>query len=172
MTISTLARLKLVRLPYRLAAGDHAYLYGDAGPEGGYSLLDDYRTELTGLTDGEMAALFMLSIPAPLDELGLAEDLRAALLKVAAAARARGRGEEERIRRRLGSASLRRRDDLIEQRKELAPIEDLGQRDVPVRETDHLHPAISQPLQRGASIGERCEANGVDQFVDLYPVTE
>jgi biotin operon repressor len=33
--------------------------------EGGFSLLGSYRTSLTGLTPGEVRALFMLSIPTP-----------------------------------------------------------------------------------------------------------
>ena len=60
-------------------------VYGEAGPEGGYALLNSYRTNLTGLTEGEVRALFMLSIPAPLVELGVSQELRAALLKLSAA---------------------------------------------------------------------------------------
>ena len=44
-------------------------VYGEPGREGGYTLLEGYRTSLTGLTEGEIRALFMLSIPAPLVEL-------------------------------------------------------------------------------------------------------
>lgn len=76
-------------------------VYGERGPRGGYALLDGYRTSLTGLTAGEMRAFFMLSIPAPLADLGLGDDLRAALLKVAAALPAAQRGEEERVRQRF-----------------------------------------------------------------------
>lgn len=76
-------------------------VYGDAGPAGGYALLDNYRTELTGLTEPELQALFMLAVPASLAELGVADDLRAALLKLAGAAPARARLEEERTRQRF-----------------------------------------------------------------------
>ena len=38
----------------------------EAGPQGGLALLDSYRTTLTGLTESEVRALFMLSTPAPL----------------------------------------------------------------------------------------------------------
>ena len=31
-------------------------VYGEPGPEGGYALLDSYRTNLTGLTEGEVRA--------------------------------------------------------------------------------------------------------------------
>jgi predicted DNA-binding transcriptional regulator YafY len=60
-------------------------VYSESGPGGGIGLLESYRTTLTGLTDAEAAALFVLSIPAPLDEIGLREDLRSALRKLAAA---------------------------------------------------------------------------------------
>ena len=46
-------------------------VYTDRGPGGGCSLLDGYRTTLTGLTADEVRALFMLSIPAPLAQLGV-----------------------------------------------------------------------------------------------------
>jgi predicted DNA-binding transcriptional regulator YafY len=59
-------------------------IYGEPGREGGFALIDSYRTSLTGLTDGELQALFTLSIPGPLAELGIGQELRAALLKLAA----------------------------------------------------------------------------------------
>ncbi|MGD9101627.1 MAG: HTH domain-containing protein, partial [Anaerolineae bacterium] len=59
-------------------------VYAERGAGGGYALLDSYRTNLTGLTQDEVRALFMLSIPAPLAELGVSQELKAALLKLAA----------------------------------------------------------------------------------------
>jgi predicted DNA-binding transcriptional regulator YafY len=76
-------------------------VYGLPGPEGGYSLVDRYRTDLTGLTEGEVRALFMLSIPAPLAELGVSEELRAALLKLSAALPDAHRRDEARARQRF-----------------------------------------------------------------------
>src|SRR5512141_1882627 len=60
-------------------------VYGEAGPDGGYQLLDSYRTNLTGLTEDEARALFMLNMPGPLAKMGLSQDLKAAMLKLTAA---------------------------------------------------------------------------------------
>ena len=76
-------------------------IYGEPGPEGGYALLNSYRTNLTGLTDGEVRALFMLSIPAPLEELGVSQELRTALLKLSAALPDSHRRDETRVRQRF-----------------------------------------------------------------------
>jgi predicted DNA-binding transcriptional regulator YafY len=76
-------------------------VYGEAGPAGGYALLDSYRTTLTGLTDVELRALFMLNIPDALADLGLNQPLRSALLKLSAALPAARRGDEERVRQRF-----------------------------------------------------------------------
>lgn len=73
-------------------------IYGEAGPEGGFALLDSFRTNLTGLTGSEVRALFMLNIPAPLVDLGVSEDFRAALIKLSAALPDQQRHEEEKIR--------------------------------------------------------------------------
>jgi predicted DNA-binding transcriptional regulator YafY len=76
-------------------------IYTERGPGGGCALLDSYRTTLTGLTRHEVRALFMLSIPAPLAELGVGQDLRAALLKLSAALPVAHRQDEERVRQRI-----------------------------------------------------------------------
>ena len=75
-------------------------VYGEAGPTGGYRLLESYRTDLTGLSEGETRALFMLNMPGPLSRLGLGQDLKAAMLKLTAALPAGRRQEEERVRQR------------------------------------------------------------------------
>ncbi|AXB44845.1 helix-turn-helix transcriptional regulator [Amycolatopsis albispora] len=77
-----------VRTIYRDAESLHAAgipLYGDAGPAGGYQLLDGYRTRLTGLTAAEAETLFLTGLPGPAAELGLAELAGTAQLKVLAA---------------------------------------------------------------------------------------
>jgi predicted DNA-binding transcriptional regulator YafY len=76
-------------------------VYAERGPGGGCALLEEYRTTLTGLTPDEVRALFMLSIPAPLAELGLGPELKAALRKLAAALPAAHRDDEARARQRF-----------------------------------------------------------------------
>ena len=60
-------------------------IYAQRGPGGGIALLDSYRTDLTGMTTAEQEALLMLSVPAPLFDVGVGGDLRSALRKLAAA---------------------------------------------------------------------------------------
>jgi predicted DNA-binding transcriptional regulator YafY len=76
-------------------------VYAERGPGGGCALLESYRSNLTGLTAAEVQALFMLSIPAPLAQLGVSQELKAALLKLSAALPASQRQEEERSRQRI-----------------------------------------------------------------------
>ena len=76
-------------------------VYGDPGPEGGYALLDSYRTTLTGLSEGEVRALFLLSLPTPLADLGIGQEIKAALLKLSASLPAARRDTEEWVRGRV-----------------------------------------------------------------------
>ena len=76
-------------------------VYGTSGPQGGFALVETYRTSLTGLTPGEVRALFMLSIPAPLNELGLSQELKAALRKLSASLPDSRRSDEEHVRQRI-----------------------------------------------------------------------
>jgi predicted DNA-binding transcriptional regulator YafY len=64
-------------------------------------LVEEYRTTLTGLTPGEARALFMMSVPAPLTQLGVGQEFKAALLKLSAALPDSRRAEEGRTRQRI-----------------------------------------------------------------------
>ena len=76
-------------------------IYTQRGPGGGISLVESYRTTLTGMRRGEVRALFMLSIPAALDDLGLDAEARTAFLKLSAALPGALREEEQRTRQRF-----------------------------------------------------------------------
>jgi predicted DNA-binding transcriptional regulator YafY len=76
-------------------------VYSQPGPGGGYGLLDSFRTNLTGLTQGEVKALFMLSIPDAFADLGASQELKAALLKLSAAIPAAFRQDGARVRQRF-----------------------------------------------------------------------
>lgn len=76
-------------------------IFGLAGAGGGYALVDTYRTTLTGMTAGEARALLLLHVPAPLESLGVTEELRSALRKLAAALPLSSPDEGERVRRRV-----------------------------------------------------------------------
>ena len=76
-------------------------LYSEHGPGGGYSLLDSYRTTLTGLNEAEVRTLFLSGVYAPLADLGLAEALEVALLKLSAALPEAQQRRAERMRQRI-----------------------------------------------------------------------
>jgi predicted DNA-binding transcriptional regulator YafY len=76
-------------------------VYASRGPGGGVRLIEKYRTTLTGLTPDETRALFMMSIPAPLTQLGMGEKFKGAFLKLAASLPDARRVEEERTRQRI-----------------------------------------------------------------------
>lgn len=59
-------------------------VYMERGVNGGCCLVEDYHTELTGLTAEEAQALLLLSLPGPLDVLDVGVNLRAALRKLEA----------------------------------------------------------------------------------------
>ncbi len=60
-------------------------VYADRGRSGGFQLMDGYRTKLTGLTPSEAETIFLAGLPGPAAQLGLAEILSTARLKLMAA---------------------------------------------------------------------------------------
>lgn len=89
-------------------------VYGAPGRDGGYALLDGYRTSLTGLNEAELAALAILSAPAPLEGLGFRQTLSSALLKLSAALPEAQREAASHIRQRihLDAAWWRQSDEI------------------------------------------------------------
>ena len=73
-------------------------VYSLRGPGGGIALVEKYRSDLTGLTKDEVRALFMMSAPPALAELGLDQELRAAFLKLAAGLPSTLRDDEQGVR--------------------------------------------------------------------------
>jgi predicted DNA-binding transcriptional regulator YafY len=76
-------------------------VYGDHGPGGGYALLDSYRTNLTGLTEDEVRALFMGGAHKALADLGLAEASEVAQLKLSASLPTSQLRDAEHMRQRI-----------------------------------------------------------------------
>ncbi|MCP2170162.1 helix-turn-helix transcriptional regulator [Goodfellowiella coeruleoviolacea] len=75
-------------------------VYGEPGHEGGYQLLDGYRTRLTGLSAAEAEAVFLTGLPAAATSLGLAA-VASARLKLTAALPAELRDRASRIAERF-----------------------------------------------------------------------
>jgi predicted DNA-binding transcriptional regulator YafY len=73
----------------------------ERGQGGGWMLLDDYRTDLTGFNALESQTLFLSKLPEPLAQLGLESAAEAARLKLLAALPAIARQNAEAARQRL-----------------------------------------------------------------------
>jgi predicted DNA-binding transcriptional regulator YafY len=76
-------------------------VYADRGRNGGFALMDGYRTKLTGMTQPEAETLFLAGLPGPVAQLGLSDVLAAARLKLMAALPANVQPNAERIASRF-----------------------------------------------------------------------
>jgi len=76
-------------------------IVAEAGPSGGYTLLPGYRSELTGLTEDETAALGLLTVPGATADLGASEALRHAVEKILASVPRFASSAGERMRERI-----------------------------------------------------------------------
>lgn len=76
-------------------------VFATRGREGGFALLDGWRTQLTGLTSAESEALFLAGLPGPADALGLSSLLDVAELKLLAALPGDDHADTFRVRQRF-----------------------------------------------------------------------
>jgi len=76
-------------------------VYADRGPGGGFQLLDGFRTKLTGLTENEAETLFLSGLPGPATQLGLADQLLSAQLKLSAALPEKSRAGAQKVAQRF-----------------------------------------------------------------------
>ncbi len=76
-------------------------VYADIGRNGGFALLDGWRTRLTGLTAPEAQALFLSGLPGPAAELGLGDEVAQAELKLLAALPADWQAEAKKMSSRF-----------------------------------------------------------------------
>jgi predicted DNA-binding transcriptional regulator YafY len=90
-------------------------VYGDRGRAGGFALRDGFRTRLTGMTPSEAETLFLAGLPGPAAELGLAELLATARLKLLASLPAGLEADRITSRFHLDAAGWFRERDTVEQ---------------------------------------------------------
>ena len=87
----------------------------ERGAGGGWRLLSEYRTNLTGLNDDEIQALFLTRPPRLLADLGLDKASEAGLIKLLAALPAMSRRGAEDVRQRIyvDAAGWRQSDEAV-----------------------------------------------------------
>ena len=90
-------------------------IYAERGAGGGWALSEGYQTNLTGLNEAEIQALFLATPPQLLADLGLHQAADAALIKLMAALPTISRRDAEFARQRIhvdGAGWLRAREDV------------------------------------------------------------
>jgi predicted DNA-binding transcriptional regulator YafY len=85
----------------------------DRGRAGGFKLAEGFRTQLTGFTEGEAEALFLAGLPGPAAELGLADLMAMARMKLLAALPAGARAARIAERFHLDPAGWFRATDAV-----------------------------------------------------------
>ncbi|MEO8754138.1 MAG: YafY family protein, partial [Casimicrobiaceae bacterium] len=85
----------------------------ERGRTGGYKLADGFSTRLTGLTESEAETMFLTGMPGPAAELGLADIMAMARLKLLAALPAGARAERMSSRFHLDPAGWFRATDAV-----------------------------------------------------------
>src|ERR1700694_1610438 len=65
-------------------SGSGVPVMAERGAGGGWSLLEEYQTKLTGLSEAEIQSLFLARSPRLMADLGLTQDAEAALIKLQA----------------------------------------------------------------------------------------
>jgi predicted DNA-binding transcriptional regulator YafY len=76
-------------------------IWGDRGRAGGFALREGWSTNLTGLTEPEVSALFLAGLPGPATELGLGSAAVSARLKMVASLPTQWREQADRVAGRL-----------------------------------------------------------------------
>ena len=76
-------------------------VYSERGSDGGYRLVDGYRTQLNGLSSKEADAMFMTGLAGPAADMGLGSALAAAQNKMLSAVPAKFRAGAEQMRGRF-----------------------------------------------------------------------
>jgi predicted DNA-binding transcriptional regulator YafY len=76
-------------------------VYAEAGTGGGYSLIEQYQTRLTGFTKSEVRALAPSQSPGPLHDLGLGSALEGAFLKLEAVLSPHWQGDMDAVKRSI-----------------------------------------------------------------------
>lgn len=82
-------------------SGSGVPVVAERGKSGGWSLLDDYQTKLTGLTSTEIQSLFLARSTRLMEDLGIKRESEAALIKLQASLPAGAREQAESTRRRI-----------------------------------------------------------------------